>query len=150
MKLFVTFLFALLLSFPAYAGGKADCDERCQAYKHGPLTGLKPAVPREICVVAPYGVSGEVQLTLYRRDRSIRRRLKRHFDLHRTKYVTFCLGPQWFNDETMVVDLCNAVNHSDRDTRDSHAIQEARRSHVLPMCLLGSEGCRNIYRAGHF
>lgn len=146
MKYLSIVLFTLLLSVPAYAGGKQDCGERCEAYKHGPLTGLKPPVKNEICVVAPYGRSGGIQLTLYRADHSVRRRLKRTFSLAQTKYAQFCLGRQWFDDETQVVDLCDGVNHSDRDRRDSQAIQEARASHWLPMCLLGAEACKSAYR----
>ena len=148
MKLFIVFVFvSLLLSFSAYAGGKQVECENCDYLRHGAETGIKPAIPGEICTIAPFATSGEVQLTFYWRNGKIRRIIKRRFDRRKTVFVRICTGQQWFDDLTGKVELClNLTIASSVMAPGSRLLVRKRRE--WDACLLGPEKCA-AYKAKH-
>jgi len=148
MKHLVIVLFALLLSFPALAGEKRGCDERCQFQKHAPGTNLKPAVPNMVCFQFVQNQPGFVTFTLYRVYFGLndpRNRVLRQIK-HTTPDGThgeFCVGPQWVR-ASVWADLCDTFSaHSDRGIP---SLKKGLETGIVEMCLLGDDRCpRFVY-----
>ena len=115
-----------------------SCSERCEVLHKAPGTGLKPAVVHEVCFRFTQASQDFVVFTLYDqfidlRHNHILRQIK-----HRKKdglRGEFCVGPQWVK-QAVWADICNHVNHSDRDVSD---LNEGLRTGVVSMCLLGEK-----------
>lgn len=138
---FLSVLMLIALFAPAAHAAEADCaDERCDTYRHGALTGLKPAVPHMVCFVAQRDKPDVVILTLYanRLNGRIVRQLKRY----QGKKVRFCVGSQWVRKST-AVDLCNGVAESTRGPKD---LAEGLHTGIVRMCLYGDQRCAEFRR----